>query len=208
MFTGIIEETGKVRSASHDRLVVGARRVLEGVKIGDSIAVNGVCLTVTAFSPESFTIGVMPETLRRTNLGELSPGDEVNLERALGAGAPMGGHFVQGHVDGTGRIVSVTREENAQIVRTSASPEVMRYIVPKGFIAIDGVSLTVVDWEPASFTVSLVPHTQANITLAGKKRGDTVNLEVDIIGKYVERFISARQGTITEAFLAEHGFIQ
>ncbi|MDP2727471.1 MAG: riboflavin synthase, partial [Dehalococcoidia bacterium] len=114
---------------------------------------------------------------------------------------------VQGHIDGTGKIVSITSEENALVVRISASPELMRYIVPKGFVAVDGVSLTVVDWEPGSFTVSLVPHTQANITLIHKKRDDTVNLEVDIIGKYVERFIAARQGPITEDFLKDHGFI-
>ncbi|HLB11755.1 MAG TPA: riboflavin synthase [Dehalococcoidia bacterium] len=208
MFTGIIEEIGKIRAAHRDRLVIGACRALEGTKIGDSISVNGVCLTVTDLSSDSFTIGVMPETLRRSNLGELRPGDEVNLERALGAGAPMGGHFVQGHVDGTGMIVAMTPEENAILVRISAPPEVTHYVVAKGFIAVDGVSLTVVDWEPGSFTVSLVPHTQANITLTRKRRGDTVNLEVDIIGKYVERFITARRGPITEAFLAEHGFIQ
>lgn len=208
MFTGLVEEIGKVRTAHHDRLAIGARRTIDGVKLGDSLAVNGVCLTVTAFSADSFTAEVMPETLRRSNLGQLRPGDEVNLERSLGAGAPMGGHFVQGHVDGTGQVVSMTREENAQIARISAPPEVLRYIVPQGFVAVDGVSLTVVDWEPGAFTVSLVPHTQVNITLTHKKRGDTVNLEVDIIGKYVERFLSTRQGSsITEAFLAEQGFI-
>lgn len=207
MFTGIIEEIGTVRAAGRDRLLIGARRALEGVRIGDSIAVNGVCLTATAISRDAFTVEVVPETLRRSNLGELRAGDEVNLERALGAGAPMGGHFVQGHVDGTGRIVSISPEENALMVRISAAPEVMRYIVPQGFVAVDGVSLTVVDWEPGSFTISLVPHTQANITLARKRSGSTVNLEVDIIGKYVERFLAARQGPITEAFLADHGFI-
>lgn len=198
---------GTVRAAYADRLVIGARKVLEGTRIGDSIATNGVCLTVIAMSQDSFTIEVMPETLRRTDLGQLRSGDRVNLERALGAGAPMGGHFVQGHVDGTGKIVSVTPEGNALVVRIAAPPEVMRYIVPKGFIAMDGVSLTVVDWEPGSFTVSLVPHTQANITLIHKKTGETVNLETDIIGKYVERFIIARQGSISEGFLAEHGFM-
>ncbi len=207
MFTGIVEEMGTVRAAYTDRLVIGARKVLEGTRIGDSIATNGVCLTVIAMSQDSFTIEVMPETLRRTDLGQLRSGDRVNLERALGAGAPMGGHFVQGHVDGTGKIVSVTPEGNALVVRIAAPPEVMRYIVPKGFIAMDGVSLTVVDWEPGSFTVSLVPHTQANITLIHKKTGETVNLETDIIGKYVERFIIARQGSISEGFLAEHGFM-
>jgi len=207
MFTGIVEEMGTLRVAYADRLVIGARKVLEGTKIGDSIAVNGVCLTVTAMTQDSFTIEVMPETLRRTDLGQLRPGDRVNLERALGAGAPMGGHFVQGHVDGTGRVVSITPEGNALVVRIAAPPEVMRYVVPKGFIAMDGVSLTVIDWEPGSFTVSLVPHTQANITLIHKRTGETVNLETDIIGKYVERFILARQGSITEGFLAEHGFM-
>ncbi|MDO8688514.1 MAG: riboflavin synthase [Dehalococcoidia bacterium] len=207
MFTGIVEEIGTVRAARPASLVIGACKALVGTKIGDSIAVNGVCLTVTAISQDSFEAEVMPETLRRTNLGQLRAGDKLNLERALGAGAPMGGHFVQGHVDGGGKVVSVTPEGNALIVRISALPEVTHYIVPKGFIAVDGVSLTVVDWEPGSFTVSLVPHTQANITLIRKKPGDAVNLEVDIIGKYVERFITARQGSISEGFLAEHGFI-
>lgn len=206
MFTGIVEEMGAIREAGREHLVIGARKVLEGTKIGDSIAVNGVCLTVTALTTDSFTIGVMPETLRRTDLGKLRPGDQVNLERALGAGAPMGGHFVQGHVDAAGTIVSITPEGNARIVRIAAPPEVLHYVVPKGFIAIDGVSLTVVDWEPGSFTVSLIPHTQENITLPRKKQGDTVNLEADIISKYVERFISARRESITEGFLAEHGF--
>lgn len=207
MFTGIVEEKGTIRAAYPDRLVVSARLVLEGTKIGYSIAVNGVCLTVISISQDSFTVEVMPETLRLTNLGQLRAGDSANLERALGAGAPMGGHFVQGHVDGTGKFMSVRPEGNALIVRISAPPGLANYIVPKGFIAVDGVSLTVVDWEPGSFTVSLVPHTQANITLIHKKPGEAVNLEVDIIGKYVERFIMARQGSITEGFLAEHGFI-
>jgi riboflavin synthase len=206
MFTGIVEEVGVIKAARRGELVIRAHQALEGVRVGDSIAVNGVCLTVTALGPDSFTAGVMPETLRRSNLAELRVGEEVNLERALSAGSPMGGHFVQGHVDGTGKVLSRSREEDAIVVRISAPPDLMHYIVPKGFVAVDGASLTVVDWQPDSFTVSLVPHTQAHITLARRPLGSTVNIEVDIIGKYVERFISARQPRISMEFLAEHGF--
>ncbi|MBI2848514.1 MAG: riboflavin synthase [Chloroflexi bacterium] len=208
MFTGIIEEIGTVQAVRKDVLVFGARKVLEGTRIGDSIAVNGVCLTVTFMDGESFTVGVMPETLRRSNLGQLKVSDAVNLERALGAGERMGGHFVQGHVEGVGHVLSVVPEENALVVRISAPPELMRYIVPKGFVAVDGVSLTVVECDERSFTVSLVPYTQENIALPQKGVGMVVNLETDIIAKYVERFLATRQPKLTMEFLAEHGFLE
>ena len=209
MFTGIVEEIGIVKSAPRNSLAVRATRVLEDVKLGDSIAVNGVCLTVVSFSQDEFSVGLMPETLRRSNLGALKPGDRVNLERALAVGARLGGHFVQGHVDGMARLISTVREKDALLVRFEAPPEIMRYIVPKGFIAVDGTSLTVVDVADNTFRVSLVQFTQENIILPGKKPGYLANVEVDILGKYVEKFVAGgRPATgITEEFLSESGFL-
>jgi len=206
MFTGIVEEVGKVRAARPGQLTVTAQKVLEDTKLGDSIAVNGVCLTVTEVSPDSFSVDVMPETLRRTNLGTLRPGDGVNLERPLAVGGRFGGHFVQGHVDGVGRVLSVTPEKEALLLKFEATQEIMRYIVEKGFIAVDGVSLTVVECNSTSFTVSLVTFTLENTNLGDRRPGDRVNLEVDIIAKYVARL---REGgtAITKEFLAEHGFL-
>lgn len=206
MFTGIVEEVGTVKSAGAGRLTVAARKVLEDIKLGDSVAVNGVCLTVVEMTSESFSVDVMPETLRRANLGSLKAGDRVNLERPLAVGGRFGGHFVQGHIDGTGRVVSVTPERDAILLRFEAPPEIMRYIVEKGFIAVDGVSLTVVECSSTAFGVSLVACTQRNSTLGGKKPGDMVNLEVDIIAKYVER-LRGGGSAITKEFLAEHGFV-
>ncbi|TAK35666.1 MAG: riboflavin synthase [Chloroflexota bacterium] len=211
MFTGIVEEVGTVVSARSDELVVRASTVLEGTRLGDSIAVNGVCLTVVTFAagaPGWFAVGLMEETLRRSNLGELRPGDRVNLERAMALGGRMGGHLVQGHIDGVGRVLSHTREREALRIRFSAPAEIMRYIVEKGFIAVDGASLTVAEVDQSSFAVSLVNFTQQHITLPEKRPGSTVNLEADIIGKYVERLLGARggQGKVTLEFLAEHGF--
>ena len=214
MFTGIIEEVGTVKSCVGDRLTVAARLVLEDARPGDSLAVNGACLTVIAVNRPmpgaegTFTAELMPETRRRTNLGELRPGDRVNLERALKPGSRMGGHFVQGHVDATGHIISLTPEGNAVRVRIAAPPEVMRYVVPQGFIAVDGISLTVAEMGASDFVVSLVPYTRQNVTLAEKHAGQPVNLEVDILAKYVERLLRARpnSGRITEEFLAQHGF--
>ncbi len=206
MFTGIVEEVGTVKSVGAGRLTVAARKVLEDIKLGDSVAVNGVCLTVVEMTSESFSVDVMPETLRRTNLGSLKAGDRVNLERPLAVGGRFGGHFVQGHIDGTSRVVSVTPERDAILLRFEAPPEIMRYIVEKGFIAVDGVSLTVVECSSTAFGVSLVAYTQRNSTLGGKKPGDMVNLEVDIIAKYVER-LRGGGSAITKEFLAEHGFV-
>ncbi|HJX69473.1 MAG TPA: riboflavin synthase, partial [Dehalococcoidia bacterium] len=182
-----------------------AIKALEGMKRGDSLAVNGACLTVTGLDAGSFSMDVMPETLRHTNLGLLRPGSRVNLERALIIGGRLGGHFVQGHVDATGRVVSLLPEAEALIARYAAPPEVMRYIVEKGFIAVDGVSLTVICCDTTSFSASLVTYTRENTILGNKRPGDSVNLEVDIMAKYVEQ-LKERRG-ITLDFLAERGFL-
>lgn len=207
MFTGIIEEVGSVASVPAGKLVIAASQVLKGMQLGGSIAVNGACQTVIDFDSRSFSVEVMPETLRKTNLGLLRTGDRVNLERPLALGGEVGGHLVQGHVDDTGRIASVAREGEAILMRFEASTEVMRFIVPKGFIAVDGTSLTVVDKDTTSFQVSIVGYTREHTTLADKKIGDAVNLEVDIIGKYVAEFSKAQSGGITADFLQEHGFL-
>lgn len=191
MFTGIIEEVGRVRQIRPTRLTLAAQKVLEGTKVGDSIAVNGACLTVVEMDKDSFSVDVMPETLRRTNLGDLRPSDVVNLERALALGQRMGGHLVQGHVEGTGKVISRRAEGEAVILRFAAPRELTRYLVPKGFVAVDGVSLTVVDCNATSFSVSLVAYTQEQTNLGRKRSGDKVNLETDIIGRYVEKL---RQG--------------
>jgi riboflavin synthase len=193
MFTGIVEEVGGMESLSEDAggwsLTVRARTVLEGAGLGHSLAINGVCLTVTALTVDWFTVGLSPETLRRTNLGDLRPGDGVNLERPLAANGQIGGHFVQGHVDGTGEVRAFRPEGDSLWVTVGAAPELLRYIVPKGYIAVDGVSLTVVDVFPDAFTFMLVAYTQRHITLPRKPTDSRVNLEVDIVGKYVEKFI-------------------
>ena len=207
MFTGIVEEIGTVRTAQPARLIIAAKRVLDGTKPGDSIAVNGACLTVIAVDSQSFSVEVSPETLRRTNLGQVRPGDGVNLERGLAVGDRMGGHFVQGHVDGTGRITALTPEEGAILMSVSAPAEIMGYVVEKGFIAVDGVSLTIISHDATSFTISLVPYTREHTTLGSRRPGDTVNIEVDVLAKYVEQLIKARQSGITPEFLTEHGFL-
>jgi len=206
MFTGIIEEIGKVSSASTTRLVISARQVVDGIKPGDSIAVNGACLTVTDFDRASFSIDIMPETLQRTNLGQLTAGDGVNLERPTTLGGQLGGHLVQGHIDDIGRIISMEREGEALLFRFEAPPEVMRYTAPKGFIAVDGISLTITEKDNSSFQVSVVEYTRRNTTLSSRKVGDVINLEVDIIAKYVAQFTQPQAGGLTVEFLIEHGF--
>lgn len=186
MFTGIVEEMGTLRAVDGYRLDVQASVTLEGLRVGDSIAVNGACLTVTRLESDAFSVEVTPETLRRTNLGHLSPGDPVNLERSLAWGGRLGGHLVQGHVDGTGEVVELAPQGNAHIMRFRAPPEVMRYVVPKGYIAIDGTSLTVVEVKPDTFTVSVIPATYRETVLGARRPGSVVNLEVDILAKYVE----------------------
>jgi riboflavin synthase len=207
VFTGIVEEVGGIASVPAGSLVITASKVLKGMQPGASIAVNGVCLTVTKFDSKSFSVDVMSETLRRTNLGQLRAGDRVNLERPLALGGQVGGHLVQGHVDDTGRIASITGENEATLIRFEASPEVMRYIVPKGFVAVDGVSLTVASRDTGSFQVSIVDYTRQNTIIGSKKAGDLVNLEVDIMAKYVEQLSQPQPTGITVDFLQEHGFL-
>jgi len=207
MFTGIVEEIGRVTSAQPRNLAITASKVLQGMEMGGSIAVNGVCLTVTSFNSSSFSVDIMSETLRRTNLGLLCAGDEVNLERPLTPEKQLGGHFVQGHIDDTGRITSVTWDGEAMLIRLEAPPEAMGYIVKKGFIAVDGVSLTIVDYDASSFLVSIVDYTRRHTTLGSKQIGDLVNLEVDIIAKYLDRLSQAHRPGITVDFLQEHGFL-
>ncbi|MFC1990528.1 riboflavin synthase [Chloroflexota bacterium] len=206
MFTGIVQEIGRVASAQAGRLVINAGEVLQGVEPGGSIAVNGVCLTVTDFDDNSFSADIMPETLSRTNLGLLRSGDRVNLERPLALGGELGGHMVQGHVDDTGRVATITRDGDSTLIRFETSPEVMRLIVPKGFVAVDGISLTVVNKDSTSFRVSIVDYTRQHTTLGEKQPGDVVNLEVDIIAKYVEQLGQNQRTGITADFLQENGF--
>jgi len=207
LFTGIVEEVGRVTSAQFGNLVIAVNKVLQGIKLGGSIAVNGVCLTITSFNTASFSVDIMPETTERTNLGLLSAGDKVNLELPLTLGEQVGGHLVQGHVDATGRVASVAWEGGAVMIMFEAPPEVMRYIVEKGFIAVDGVSLTVVTRDTGSFWVSLVDYTRRHTTLGDRQMGDLVNLEVDIMAKYVEQLSQPRGTGITTGFLQEHGFL-
>jgi riboflavin synthase, alpha subunit len=206
MFTGIIEEIGAVRATSLNHLVIEAHKVLEEVKVGDSIAVNGVCLTTTSLSSHGFSVDVMPETLRCSNLGGLHYSDQVNLERALAVGGHLGGHLVLGHVDDTAEVVAITPEEAARIMRISIPTKLTPYVVDKGFIAVDGVSLTINDVDNFSFTVSLVAYTLEHTTLGNRRPGDVVNLEADIIAKYVERLERRKDEGITLDFLKEYGF--
>jgi riboflavin synthase len=209
MFTGIVEEIGIIRGISPGCLTIEAKNVLEGIKPGDSIAINGACLTVTSVGKDKFSVDVMPETVRRTNLGRLHYGNPVNLERAMLAEGRFGGHFVQGHVDDTGKLLSLQPEEEAIIARIAAPAALMPYMVNKGFIAVDGVSLTVIDGDDFSFLVSLVTYTREHTTLGNRKPGDIVNLEVDIIAKYVERFKQRYdRGALTLDFLEEQGFLK
>jgi riboflavin synthase len=207
MFTGIVEEIGTVKETSRDHLTFEAHSVLEGTKEGDSIAVNGVCLTVVSLENRGFGVDVMPQTLRCTNLGRLHYGGQVNLERALVLGERLGGHLVLGHVDDTGEVLDVSREETARIMRISAAAELMPYVVDKGFVAVDGVSLTVVDVDDVSFVVSLVAYTMENTTLGRKRPGDVVNLEVDVIAKYVENLKGRKGQSLNTEFLREHGYV-
>lgn len=219
MFTGIIEEVGQIQSVKKGQdwcqFTIRAEKVLRGVKLGDSIAVNGTCLTVTSFTDKEFTVDLMPETLKSTNLGQLRDGSSVNLERAMAAGDRFGGHFVSGHIDGVGKIVGKTPYGNAVVFRIATDSDLLRYIVPKGSVAIDGISLTVVSVDEGSFTVSIIPHTMGETVLKFRTVNDQVNLECDMIGKYIEQFISHRLGTkgnsrgnrLDAEFLREHGFM-
>ncbi|MDD6279969.1 MAG: riboflavin synthase [Oscillospiraceae bacterium] len=216
MFTGIIEETGTVRTVRRGAVTsfieVEAEKIFSDLHIGDSVAVNGVCLTVTEMGGGTFRADVMNETLKRSSLGSLSSGSRVNLERAMAADGRFGGHIVSGHIDGTGTITDIKRDGIAIWYTVAATPEIMRYIVEKGSIAIDGISLTVAGRTDSSFSVSVIPHTAEQTILSQKKNGDIVNLENDIIGKYVERLIGTKDASdgaeskITAQFLARHGF--
>ncbi|HJO83495.1 MAG TPA: riboflavin synthase, partial [SAR202 cluster bacterium] len=187
MFTGIVEEVGTVQSTSTGRLSIGASTVMDDLSVSDSISINGTCLTVTVRDDNGFSVDVVPETLRRTNLSDLTAGDSVNLERPMKADDRFGGHIVQGHVDGTGAIESIEPEGEALLVRFTANDAVMRYVVEKGFITVDGASLTVVNCDDFGFLVSIIPYTRDNTKFATWKPGDTVNLEIDVIAKYVEK---------------------
>lgn len=189
MFTGIIEETGTVKSVGGGKINISAKTVLEGTKVGDSIAVNGVCLTVTSMSDSNFTADVMNETLNRSSLGYLKSGSKVNLERAMSAEGRFGGHIVSGHIDGTGIISKLEDDGNAVWVYIKASTDILNLIIEKGSIAIDGISLTVAKISNEDFAVCVIPHTGKETTLLSKKTGDIVNLENDVIGKYVQKLM-------------------
>ncbi len=216
MFTGIVEEVGKIKSISMGSssavLTIGASKVLENTKLGDSIAVNGVCLTVTKLGTDYFTADVMAETIRRSSLGTLTNGSPVNLERAMAADGRFGGHIVSGHVDSMGNIAAIVPEDNAIWYTINADAKTLHYIVEKGSITIDGISLTVAYVDESCFKVSIIPHTRQETNLSSKGVGDKVNLECDIIGKYVEKLLTPvevkeeKQSNITEEFLRKYGF--
>ena len=192
MFTGIVEEIGTISSLVNGVLTILAKKVLADVKLGDSISVNGTCLTVVNFTESKFSVDLAPETLRRTAFGNLNPDDTVNLERALAANDRFGGHMVQGHVDATGRVISIRNEGDSSIFRISNPKRLKPYLVEKGFIAVDGISLTIVKVFTSSFTLSVIPYTRNNTNLRGQQIGGKVNLEVDILAKYVENLMAQR----------------
>ena len=216
MFTGIVEEVGRIKSIGSGVLQVSASRVLEDVQLGDSIAVNGICLTVTEFNSGSFRADVMPETVRRTSLAELKIGSPVNLERALTLSSRLGGHMVSGHIDGVGRIVSLKDDKNAILMKIAADAGILHYIVEKGSVALDGISLTVAAVTDRDFTVSLIPHTRQVTNLGSKGEGSLINIENDVVGKYVEKLLQPRQdarnegqpeaGSVTMEMLLKSGF--
>ena len=216
MFTGIIEEVGRLERLAGGEIAIRAKKVLENVALGDSIAVNGICLTVTRFDEAHFTADVMPETIRRTSLAELRRGSRVNLERALTLKSRLGGHIVSGHIDGAGTIAAMKEEGNAILLTVRANDSVLRYVVEKGSVALDGISLTVASVGAADFTVSLIPHTREITNLREKSVGSRLNIETDILGKYVEKLFpggcalgsAAPKGKdgITMDFLRQQGF--
>ncbi|MCY6484886.1 riboflavin synthase [Clostridium aestuarii] len=217
MFTGIVEEIGSIESVSRGtesaKIKIKANKVLEDVKLGDSISTNGVCLTVTEFNKNSFVVDVMAETMRKSSLDSLKKGNKVNLERALRVGDRLGGHLVSGHIDGVGSVKDFKKEDNAIWITIEAPSNILKYIVLKGSISIDGVSLTVAYVDDGSFKVSIIPHTQDETILVKKNIGDKVNLECDMIGKYVERFLSFKEQKVSEKskidmnFLEKNGFL-
>ena len=210
MFTGIIEEVGKIKNiqgGTNYKLTIGASKILEDIHLGDSIAVNGICLTAISWDNGSFTVDVMRETLERTSLHKLRAGSFVNLERALAANGRFGGHIVSGHIDGTGEIINIRRDANAVWYKIKTSEKIMEFIIEKGSIAIDGISLTVAKVDRSAFYVSVIPHTLENTILLRKKTGDIVNLENDIVGKYIKSFTDKNSNsTLSESFLKSKGF--
>ena len=217
MFTGIIEELGVIqeikKGSKSSKLLIKANKVLENTNVGDSICTNGVCLTVTDLKANSFEADVMAETLRRSNLGDLKVGSKVNLERALTLQSRLGGHIVSGHIDGTGEVISLVKEDNATWVTIKTTNDILRYIVLKGSITIDGISLTVAYVDENVFKVSIIPHTAQETTLLNKSIGETVNLECDVISKYIEKLMglntkeeNKKNTSLTEDFLRENGF--
>ena len=217
MFTGIIEEVGALERLAGGEIAIRAKKVLEDVALGDSIAVNGICLTVTHFDAAHFVADVMPETVRRTSLAELKRGSRVNLERALTLRSRLGGHIVSGHIDGVGTIAAMKEEGNAILLTVRAGADILRYIVEKGSVALDGISLTVARVSAADFTVSLIPHTREITNLREKRMGSRLNIETDILGKYVEKLFPGAHtrgesdapksaGGLTMDFLRQQGF--
>lgn len=211
MFTGIVEEVGRISKVNQGSLVMKASKVLEGTKLGDSIAVNGVCLTVVSLGKTEFEADVMPETKRCSNLRDIKVGDIVNLERAMAADGRFGGHMVSGHIDGEGEIMEIREEENAIWYGVRVKEELLKYMVQKGSVAIDGISLTVAKVESDRFFVSVIPHTRKETALSSKKTGNKVNIECDIVGKYIEHFISIKvpekKSSLDESFLREYGYM-
>ena len=211
MFTGLIEEMGTVKSLARGtvgRLVVASEKIAVGVAIGDSVSINGACLTVTSINGRELAFDAVPETFSRTTLGDLRPGDSVNLESSLKAGGAIGGHFVLGHVDGVGVIESSRSLGESRVIRLSAPGEVLRYVVEKGSIAVDGISLTVASCDRSGITIAVIPHTLEETTLQAKRAGDRVNLEADILGKYVEKLLGRLgPGQVTEETLRDAGFM-
>ena len=210
MFTGIIEEVGKIKNiqgGTNYKLTIAASKILEDIHLGDSIAVNGICLTAISWDNGSFTVDVMRETLERTSLHKLRAGSFVNLERALAANGRFGGHIVSGHIDGTGESINIRRDANAVWYKIKTSEKIMEFIIEKGSIAIDGISLTVAKVDRSAFYVSVIPHTLENTILLRKKTGDIVNLENDIVGKYIKSFTDKNSNsTLCESFLKSNGF--
>ena len=216
MFTGIIEEVGTIKNVSKGiksiKLTIGASKVLEGSKIGDSIAVNGVCLTITSMGKDFFTADIMPESLRKTSMANLTSGDKINLERALTLSSRLGGHIVSGHIDGVGTVIALKRDDNAMRITIEAEPKIMKYIIAQGSVTLDGVSLTVASVAKSNFTISLIPHTGEVTTLLSKGIGSSINIENDVIGKYVERLLhfdqenTKQKSSLSLGFLQENGF--
>ena len=208
MFTGIVEEVGRLKSLDGGRIEISCAKVLGGVKIGDSINTNGICLTVVDFGADFFAADVMPETFRRTSLAELKRGGLVNLERALQVGGRFGGHIVSGHIDGVGKILSIRPEGNALVVDVSTESHLLRQIAPKGSVALDGISLTLVDAGAQRFSVSMIPHTREVTNFQSKRAGSLVNIETDVLAKYVERLLTFKTSPdVTTDFLAANGFL-